>query len=99
MATAPSLLTAFNRCLRPIAYSSACTRNFSITTARFDGKVKPKSKTPNRTPTKQQVVKLKQKKQRKRHPGYKQHDLSEAEQFSLCDAMRYAHHFIAIDIN
>ncbi len=38
--------------------------------------------------TKVQVAKLKAKIQRRKHPMYRQYDVREAEQFTLCDAMR-----------
>lgn len=43
--------------------------------------------------TKVQAKKMKLKIQRKKHPMYTQYDLREAEQFSLCDAMRYIRAF------
>lgn len=39
--------------------------------------------------SKGKATKLKAKQQRRKHPGYKQYDLKDAEQFTLCDAMRY----------
>lgn len=37
---------------------------------------------------KEKAAKEKAKKKRRKHPGYKQYDLKEMEQFTLCDAMR-----------
>ncbi len=35
------------------------------------------------------VTKMKARQQRRKHPEYRQYDVKSAEQFTLCDAMRY----------
>ena len=87
MAMARRMLNVFLRPEHTNSISVYCARHFSMS--------RPCAKSPKKQKgkgmTKLQAAKLKAKIQRRRHPSYKQYDVREAEQFSLCDAMRWVH--------
>ncbi|KAF7507330.1 hypothetical protein GJ744_010764 [Endocarpon pusillum] len=89
MATGPSFLNAIIRTPRSASLSKSCSRQLSTTSSLFAKLAKFKGKTMS----KGKATKLKAKLQRRKHPGYKQYDLKDAEQFTLCDAMRYIRAF------
>jgi hypothetical protein len=78
MATTPISLGSV---IRHSTLSKSCLRSFSAWAPLHA----PRS---GANLSKEKAVKEKAKKRRKKHTMYKQYDLKEAEQFSLCDAIR-----------
>lgn len=78
MATTPMCLGSV---VRHSALLKVCLRSFSIRAPQYA----PRS---GANLSKEKAAKEKAKKRRKKHTMYKQYDLKEAEQFSLCDAIR-----------
>ena len=78
MATKPSCLGVV---FRHSMFSRTCVRSFSALAPLYA----PKS---GANVSKEKAAKEKAKKRRKKHTMYKQYDLREAEQFTLCDAIR-----------
>jgi large subunit ribosomal protein L1 len=79
MATTPIYLGAL---AKPSTFSKSCIRPFSTIAPLYA----PRS---GANLSKEKAAKEKAKKRKKKHTMYKQYDLREAEQFTLCDAMRY----------
>ena len=79
MATTP---ICFGALARPSIFSRSCIRPFSAIAPLYA----PRS---GANLSKEKAAKEKAKKRKKKHTMYKQYDLREAEQFTLCDAMRY----------
>lgn len=67
--------------LAPLTRTPATTRSFSSVPVLFAAR--PVS-------AKDRAAKDKARKRKKKHRAYKQYDLKEMQQFTLCEAMRYA---------
>lgn len=85
MAKVSSLLSAILHTTPPSPVPASSTRHFSSTTFFFARVASKGGKKITKEKAAKQAAKLK----RKKHPEYRQYDLRGAEQFSLCDAMRY----------
>jgi hypothetical protein len=79
MATTPVYLGTI---ARPSTFSKSCLRTFSVVAPYYA----PRS---GANLSKEKAAKEKAKKRKKKHTMYKQYDLREAEQFTLCDAIRF----------
>ena len=79
MATTPLCLGAF---AKPSTLSRSCLRSFSVLAPLYA----PRS---GANLSKEKAAKEKAKKRKKKHTMYKQFDLREVEQFTLCDAIRF----------
>ena len=78
MATTPLCLGAITR---PSIFSRSCVRSFSALASLYAPRNAAK-------PSKEKLAKEKAKRKKKKHVNYRQYNLKEAEQFTLCDAMR-----------
>lgn len=83
MATTPVCLGAI---ARPSMFSKSCLRAFSALAPLYA----PRS---GANLSKEKAAKEKAKKRKKKHTMYKQYDLRDAEQFTLCDAIRFVLEF------
>jgi hypothetical protein len=83
MAAMTTTPICFGALVRPSIFSRSCIRPFSAIAPLYA----PRS---GANLSKEKAAKEKAKKRKKKHTMYKQYDLREAEQFTLCDAMRYA---------
>lgn len=92
MAASTPWLKAFNYSRGTTSISASCAKHFS-TSSLF---AKAPKKEKGKGISKAQAAKLKAKLQRKKHPMYRQYDIREAEQFTLCDAMRLVYTSLAL---